>query len=694
MLVKQKNKGVFVLYLQRFFPDLLSKDGEVEFPPETFSLQTVQRVAFATLPFFSLYKPFSFPLALGMGGIRVWQSFDNLLGAFQKQDAADKDKLHALIDASISIISLAGTIFAHPLGMCITTAYELIVEITICKELLAKEDLAGASESFMKILNHSLYLACIGFGGLELSIASISVQLLLSVYSARTEFLKGHYIEATSHLLMSLVKGNQLRGQIHTLQTKWKIEAIQKQLNSQSKTTRNKTISSKQAKESTKSFESKSLPLEEKERIRLELEKLGFDVYKITNGGDNVLLQAVRKNNMEAILLAIQYGFDPSFQNKSGDTALHIAAAKGNLSVVQILVQQGASIYIKNKLDQLPFHKGYNCPEIKDYFISIGQERTGFVNEYAIANDLRPDFVDNQGNTFWHNLIKSNNQSFLELALAEGYKLEQLDIANKKGARPFDLIIVQKNKPMLDLFLDRFGDRYVSYDNLHQAAHLGWKPGLEKLLPFFDKQVLLNLSEGGVLAWFCKKEVTKDGVYFYIMHKPASNRPEKNLLHEAIYSGDLDTVKFLVEYGFSPNLSTYSDYQEPTHLFSNILSSHDLDVLAELDHFNQYFNQDDSGEIIKPGGYINPVLSPLSIAQYFHPNNQSLLDYLKGLQAEELYRPSITGLTPDQFFEGNHRFNSFSSLMNTSQKSSFYYMPLRVPGKYLILTSGEWVYCG
>src|SRR6267154_232523 len=76
---------------------------------------TAQRVAFTALPFFSLYKPLSFPLSLLMGGLRAYTSITQLMESIKKGDT--KDISLAMVQTAVSVIALAGTIFAHPLGM-------------------------------------------------------------------------------------------------------------------------------------------------------------------------------------------------------------------------------------------------------------------------------------------------------------------------------------------------------------------------------------------------------------------------------------------------------------------------------------------------------------------------------------------------------------------------------------------------
>ena len=132
--------------------------------------ETCKRVAFAALPFLSLYKPFSFPLSLALGGLRTVTSAMQLY----EQPSAQ----HA-VKTALSAAAVAGTIFAHPMGMVITTGHDLVIETGHLIEALQQGDPKKAMESCMIIVNNALYLALLTQGGIELAIASFAVQILI-----------------------------------------------------------------------------------------------------------------------------------------------------------------------------------------------------------------------------------------------------------------------------------------------------------------------------------------------------------------------------------------------------------------------------------------------------------------------------------------------------------------------------------
>lgn len=187
-------------------------------------VNTAQRVAFTALPFISLYKPLSFPLSLAMGGLRTFTCVSQLLQSIKNGNTQEIP--YAMLQTTIAVISLAGTIFAHPLGMLISTGHDLLIETVHLIENLRKGEYQKAMENCFGIINNALYLALFLHGGLEIAIASLALQILLGLYHSQEEFRKGHYIEAAGHLLMAIVRGNQLSGQVKILNFKYNLNKL------------------------------------------------------------------------------------------------------------------------------------------------------------------------------------------------------------------------------------------------------------------------------------------------------------------------------------------------------------------------------------------------------------------------------------------------------------------------------------
>lgn len=186
-----------------------------------------KRATLVSLPFLSLYKPLSLPISLGMGATRVYTSANQLISDIQSGDC--KRISFDVLQTTIAVAALASTIFAHPIGMILTTSQDIIFELSELLQSLQKGDMEGSLISLTKIINNAFYLALICRGGLEFSIVSLAMQAITLVISSRDEFKKGHVLEGCGNLLMAAVRVNQGYSQLKLLQRQWEIdEAIKR----------------------------------------------------------------------------------------------------------------------------------------------------------------------------------------------------------------------------------------------------------------------------------------------------------------------------------------------------------------------------------------------------------------------------------------------------------------------------------
>lgn len=163
-----------------------------------------------------------------MGAMRVFTSGNQLVSALQSGDC--KVISFSVLQTTVSVIALASTIFAHPLGMIITTSQDIIFELSDLLQTLQRGDWEASLISLTKITNNAFYLALMCRGGLELSIASLAMQAITLMISAREEFKKGHSLEAWGNLLMAGVRMHQGYSQFKTLQRQWEIQEIIKRI--------------------------------------------------------------------------------------------------------------------------------------------------------------------------------------------------------------------------------------------------------------------------------------------------------------------------------------------------------------------------------------------------------------------------------------------------------------------------------
>ncbi len=181
---------------------LYSRDYSHDAPPQE---TIVKRAALAAIPFLSLHRPFRLPISVVMGSMRVWNHTD-------------------LLDTAVAVTALAGTLFQHRVGMCVTTMQDILIEMG---NLYNGEEPA---KSLVKIVNSLIYLALISRGGLELSIVAFALQATLNLIQSREEFKSDRWMEGVAHLLMAGVRLHQGVTHYQQLQRNWEIEAAIKKI--------------------------------------------------------------------------------------------------------------------------------------------------------------------------------------------------------------------------------------------------------------------------------------------------------------------------------------------------------------------------------------------------------------------------------------------------------------------------------
>jgi len=117
----------------------------------------------------------------------------------------------------------------------------------------------------------------------------------------------------------------------------------------------------------------KNSPLSKEEHEKLEA-LVGIDALNNTSP-DELLLEAAKKGNTEAVSLLLKLGADINTTDKRGNTPLHNAAEKGDLELVKLLSKQpGVDLNKANRLLRTPLHnaaaKGH--AEVVSHMLSMG----------------------------------------------------------------------------------------------------------------------------------------------------------------------------------------------------------------------------------------------------------------------------------------------------------------------------------
>ena len=236
------------------------------------------------------------------------------------------------VEVAVACTALACSIFAHPLGMLVTTTHDMILNVNQLTHALKNKDYQKAAEIGLQLINNALYLGCFFAGSLEWSIASIGSQIFIGLYNSSSEFKKGNYLEGCGQLLMAGIRGKQMHDQIQILQYQYKIEKLFAKLTSA-------TIKSeKLKKDDTSTQQSK----DEKKILRttFQIDLTATDKNNATTGSNhNSQDQQASGSRLEDVITDILLRY-----RHVGDPSLVIfhAATCGDVDAVKNLICFGA----------------------------------------------------------------------------------------------------------------------------------------------------------------------------------------------------------------------------------------------------------------------------------------------------------------------------------------------------------------
>lgn len=186
-------------YFQRNFEhDLSSFGGESKF------VCAAKRVALIALPFIALYKPFGSFISLVMGTMRTFSNCFTVIVAFSEGKMVAF--LREMGKVALSVLSLVTTFFQFTLGALITTGVDCILSAYDCIQYLREGKIEKAIDALLQTVSSALYLALIFSGALEVTLASLIVQAILSLFQAKEEFFEGKYLEGIAKTLMGAIR--------------------------------------------------------------------------------------------------------------------------------------------------------------------------------------------------------------------------------------------------------------------------------------------------------------------------------------------------------------------------------------------------------------------------------------------------------------------------------------------------------
>lgn len=330
-------------------PSYFHREYKNDIPKEesgNYYFDQCKRITTVALPFLSLYKPFSFPLSLTLGGLRSFISFSQLLSLIQ--NGSLKESSYVLLQTILSVIALASTVLAHPLGMLITTVHDCALDSFSIGHNLYVGDFQSAVGSSANLMNNALYLTLFLNGGIEIAIASLAMQILIGLSHSAAEYQKGNYLEASGHLLMGMIRGNQMLAQVQILQMKWKIEHLLNKSYGFNQIGAVKGVSQGQSNihvETRLQIENHQLSLENASKV------IPSDAIKNQNNYEcqKLLGDPELQTSQEVIDILIKYG-----ENPFKISALSYAIEKCDFKAATILVKNNANLNVWEKHSLAP----------------------------------------------------------------------------------------------------------------------------------------------------------------------------------------------------------------------------------------------------------------------------------------------------------------------------------------------------
>lgn len=477
------------------------------------------RVTKVALPFITLYKPVAQPISIILGIARTISCTLYLMEAIKSGEKSNVK--YALLQTTIAIVSVASEVFAHPIGMLITTGQDLIINASQLVEALKSRDYVKALEISAHILNNSLHLALFFTGGLEILAASLSVQILLGLYQSSSEFKDGNYLEGCAHLLMAGIRTQQLNTQISIIKMKWEIQSMLEKIEFHSpeekRTIVDPTVQSKKEGTTTISFQNLHInnPVSS---VQAQLTNI---IIKYGNNPEGIpmLHYAILSKDIWAVNLLLEQGASCFTKDCNGKTCLYYAVKSGELKLVQLFVGLGLDVNncnsdgLSSLLLAIEDHKN----DIAKYLIDIGtnidwcferccQWGNFEILKVLICNGSKINISENLITTLMSNTEKANvdKNSIIQGKIKCAHFLENLGVISPSHiANKYWLMISVSNvfPEGLEYLLEH---GYLSPNQNDSGIHIltpaSWSlygPELVKIL--ISRGADVKFREGGVL---------------------------------------------------------------------------------------------------------------------------------------------------------------------------------------------------
>lgn len=179
-------------------------------------LESAQKLAVASLPLIlALSRPLRAPISIGLGGVRTISNMFQLMNEVQKKDNQLKIVYHT-IQSALTVAVLASTVLNPGRGIMMAALSDMLANAKECLACfengrLAEEKYKLFLESFSRLILSSLFLAAVGYGTIELTLATLLVQMSLECYEACNHFKQGGKVGLLEGMLKLLTAGIHMR---------------------------------------------------------------------------------------------------------------------------------------------------------------------------------------------------------------------------------------------------------------------------------------------------------------------------------------------------------------------------------------------------------------------------------------------------------------------------------------------------
>ena len=176
--------------------------------------ERVKQIGKVALSFIGLYRPMGSAMSIGMNVVRVAAALHE---ALDKQQDDWRLSAVALVKCIVAGFALVATLSNFASGLFLITGIDVVQSGGVAGQLLLEKEYKKAVDELLQTLGSALYLGFMATGALEVMVAFAALQVVISLYQARSEFAENHFLEAGAKIAMALVRANQAHGYVQQI---------------------------------------------------------------------------------------------------------------------------------------------------------------------------------------------------------------------------------------------------------------------------------------------------------------------------------------------------------------------------------------------------------------------------------------------------------------------------------------------